>query len=103
MGGSAVGGLMVGGCFCFFVGVASECGSTWLDAVQSLLEGNGLMIGYCMWAVMLALGIIRWLVGFNCALYACVDEVQLDSSGNLCGRVGSNLQEPLLGKKATVE
>merc|ERR1740129_1106085 len=78
--GSAIGGLMVAGCASFFAAALGEGqgSASWLAAVRQLLEGDGLLLGYCVWAVMLALGVARWLVGFNCALWAVVDEVETD-------------------------
>jgi len=93
--GSAVGGLMVGGCFSFFFS-----GQSWLNSVRHLLDGTGGLVGYLAWAIMLSLGIVRWLVGFNCALYACVDEVEIDGSGRMIS-AGGSLQKPLLGDETS--
>lgn len=59
--GSAVGGLLVGSAFEFFLG-----GASWLSAVRRLLQGTGLWFGYIFWAAVFLCGVARWLTGFKC-------------------------------------
>jgi len=93
--GSCVGAAMVAGCVSSF-----HEGLPWYSSTRLLLAGSGHVLGYCVWAVLAALGILRWLLGFNCALYACVDEVELDGAGRVV-RSGTNLRKPLLAGEAS--
>merc|ERR1712083_410711 len=77
--GSCAGALMLAGCIS-----SLTTGSSWFGSARILLEGNGHILGYSVWATMFALGILRWCFGFNCALYAFVDEVELDDAA-VCG------------------
>lgn len=101
--GSAVGGLMVGACFGFFVGAASNGGPTWLDCVEALVKGDGELVGYVMWAIMMALGTSRWLFGFNCGPYASVDAREATVSGmDTLRRPLLHVEEPRHGRAVSL-
>jgi len=91
---SIVGGLMLGGCVDYFVKDMEE-GVSWFACVNDLVEGNGLFSGYMAWLVLLALGIVRYLGGFECSLWAAVDEVNVDGCGRILG-TQNNITRPLL-------
>jgi len=81
--GSSVGGMLMGASFTFLI--QEEPAAHFLDSMGALAEGSGAASGYWLWMVGLAVGFIRWFVGFECALYAYVDEVHVDDSGSVVG------------------
>lgn len=94
---SIVGGLMLGGCVDYFAGATAE-GMSWYACVSDLLDGTGFFSGYVAWLVVLALGIVRYLGGFECAAWASVDNVDVDGSGRMLG-TRNNLSRPLLAEE----
>jgi len=87
--GSAVGGLMVGACASYFSGFSGS--PFWIDGVRSILSGRGSIVEYLLWFTLLVLGFLRWLTGWECGLYAVVDEVEMGEGG-----VVTVLHKPLL-------
>jgi len=82
--GSTTGGLLLASSVSYFAAAAHDrlgphatdepC--LW-DVAQCLLNGSGFTSGYMLWVTLLALGMLRWFKGFECALYAVVDEVHM--------------------------
>lgn len=100
--GSTLGGLMVGSCATAFTALPekSSSGPALLDAACSLANGDGLAAGYALWAIALALGLLRWLTGFECSIYAHVDEVLVTPEGVVAVQPGDDLRR--LGQRPTV-
>mmetsp|Transcript_106407 Transcript_106407/g.237535 ORF Transcript_106407/g.237535 Transcript_106407/m.237535 type:complete len:96 (+) Transcript_106407:213-500(+) len=76
--------------------MGTPCGPYMSSAMESLLEGRGPLFGYFLWFVFLSLGIARWRTGFECALYAVVDEVQVTPEGEVVSEATTGLRKPLL-------
>lgn len=87
--GSAVGGLMVGGCASYFAGFSPFL----LGSMGRLLHGYGTIAEYVLWFSLFFLGILRWFSGWECGLYAVVEEIEMDDQGQV-----AVLTEPLLGR-----
>lgn len=87
--GSALGGLMAGVCVSFLL----EAPPTLPSAAAKLLGGGGPAAGRWLCALLLLLGVWRWASGFECMLYATVDEVLVTPSGSLVfpGAAGEEL------------
>mmetsp|Transcript_120657 Transcript_120657/g.240258 ORF Transcript_120657/g.240258 Transcript_120657/m.240258 type:complete len:294 (-) Transcript_120657:112-993(-) len=98
---STAAGLMLGGCVDYFV-KAMEEGVSWFACMSDLVEGTGLFSGYMAWFVLFALGIVRYLGGFECALWASVDEVDVDGCGGMMAS-RNILSRPLLAQEGTTE
>ena len=73
LAGSAAGGLMLATA----VGYLSGSGACLGESLRDLLLGDGTLGGYLLWANMLSLGVLRWLLGTECSLYQVVDEAAL--------------------------
>jgi len=91
--GSILAGLLVASCLALLVHAQVEPGTRLLDAVFSVLEGKGPYAGYWLWLVASLLGVLRYLVGFECALWHYVDDVHVDESGRVVG-IGSAASKP---------
>lgn len=87
--GSFTAGLFASACASYFSGVAAS--PFWMDAVYTLLKGNGSVAEYVLWGTLLFLGILRWATGWECGLYDVVDEVEMAESGQV-----TVLAKPLL-------
>lgn len=84
--GSALGGLAFSSAFAF---CSAQVSISLSQQVASLLEGSGPPSSYLLWAMLLFLGLLRWYAGFECALFACVDEVRVNESGAVVGIRGA--------------
>lgn len=74
LAGSLVGGIFAGGSVCFFY---ADEGDAVVDGMFAIVAGNGCTIGWLLWVIFFLLGTVRWAKSFDCALYACVDEVHM--------------------------
>jgi len=85
LAGSAVGGLLLA---CSVGYVASSLGlldvgrGGLLGPLQLLLYGSSFSLGVWLWVLALSLGTMRWCLGFECAIYAIVDEDLCQLSGS---------------------
>lgn len=88
--GSMIAGLSIAGCARFFSGGSPF----WLHAVAKVSNGEGNLAEYTMLVVFLILGIARWLSGWECGIYAVVEEIDVDDDGEV-----TVLQQPLLSDR----
>lgn len=113
--GSAVGGLLASGCMCYVaacVGVDSgdpsarasgfsDDGSAGMwpsvfGAMQALVMGYGFDFGYGLWFVLMAMGIFRYALGFECDLRDMLFEPDVVNADSIV--VPSQMTSPLLAK-----
>lgn len=88
--GSGVGALLIV-CLAWY----SSSSEGWLyDPLWCLVYTDGCTFSRWLWALMLLLGLARWCFGFECALYAVVDEVQMNESAS--GRYLVDIQKDKL-------
>jgi hypothetical protein len=80
---------MVSSCVEFFTTDSSDACA--LDSMMLLINGDGGWFGYLLWAILLVLGIVRWIFGIECSIYAVVDDVVLADQS-----VKEDLNAPLL-------
>jgi len=87
--GSTIGGLFTAGAVYFAWLNFRSAGAvhsldehSFVDAVCNLVDGRGVWMVYMLWFAFLCLGIWRYLNGFQCALYAVVDDVHMTKPGS---------------------
>mmetsp|Transcript_25941 Transcript_25941/g.39438 ORF Transcript_25941/g.39438 Transcript_25941/m.39438 type:complete len:189 (-) Transcript_25941:403-969(-) len=75
--GSTVAGLFCASCYVFFTAPpASKC---WLDVIIILLSGEKYnKVAYLIWLGVSALGLLRWITGWECGFYEVVDELSVE-------------------------
>lgn len=88
--GSTVGSLMVGSSV-NYINMDYDC---FLDSVGSLLGGTGHPMEYLLWLFLFSMGILRWLLNWECALYAVIEEVDMSLPNTI-----QSLQKPLLNDR----
>jgi len=102
LSGSAAAGLLAGAAAALLVDrvAGGESLGSFTDAVMALVQGGEARgsdaVGCLAWLGLTVLGVARWATRFECALYALLDEVRMDSDGTLLIDDRDNLRLPLV-------
>lgn len=93
---SIAGSLLLVSCLGYFLTSRSALYS---DAMKDVLTGHAPLVLYLVWALLLALALLRWHTGYRICWVAYVDEVVMTDDGDVMGMrndLPRGLNSPLL-------